>query len=154
MNMVEYLTSNMWQLWAVLAVLGLILELTSGDFFIICLAIGAAGAALIAPFANIYWQLGVFAVVSLFSLLMVRPPVLRYLHRNDENRVSNADALLGRKGRVSETIPASGFGYVAIDGDQWRAVTPGDEEISVGTRVKVIGRESIIITVEKDEEAQ
>ena len=152
--MVEYLTANMWQLWAVLAVLGLILELTSGDFFIICLAIGAAGAALIAPFANIYWQLGVFTVVSLFSLLMVRPPVLRYLHRNDENRVSNADALLGRKGCVSETIPASGFGYVAIDGDQWRAVTPGDEEISAGTRVKVVGRESIIITVEKDEEAQ
>lgn len=85
---------------------------------------------------------------------MVRPPMLRYLHRNDENRVSNADALLGRKGRVSETIPASGFGYVAIDGDQWRAVAPCDEEISAGTRVKVIGRESIIITVEKDEEAQ
>ena len=152
--MIEYLSANMWQIWAVLAVLGLILELTSGDFFIICLAIGAAGAALTAPFANIYWQLGVFAVVSLFSLSQVRPFVLRYLHRNEDNRASNADALQGRKGRVSETIPASGFGYVAIDGDQWRAVASDDEEIPAGTRVRVVGRESTIITVERDVEPQ
>ena len=148
--MIEYFSANMWQVWATVAVLGLILELTSGDFFIICLAIGAAGAALIAPFANIYWQLGVFTAVSLFSLSQVRPFVLRYLHRKEETRASNADALLGRKGRVSEAITASGFGYVAIDGDQWRAVAVGDGEIPAGTRVRVIGRESTIITVEKD----
>ena len=147
--MIEYLLANMWQVWAVLAVLGLILELTSGDFFIMCLAIGAAGAAITAPFANLYWQIGVFAVVSLFSLFQVRPFVLRYLHNNEEKRVSNADALLGRKGRVSETIPAGGFGYVAIDGDQWRAVAANDGEIAAGTRVKIISRESTIVTVEQ-----
>jgi membrane protein implicated in regulation of membrane protease activity len=147
--MIEYLLANMWQVWAVLAVLGLILELTSGDFFIMCLAIGAAGAAITAPFANLYWQIGVFAIVSLFSLFQVRPFVLRYLHNNEEKRVSNADALLGRKGRVSETIPAGGFGYVAIDGDQWRAVAANDGEIAAGTRVKIISRESTIVTVEQ-----
>ena len=147
--MIEYLLANMWQVWAVLAVLGLILELTSGDFFIMCLAIGAAGAAITAPFANLYWQIGVFAVVSLFSLFQVRPFVLRYLHNNEEKRVSNADALLGRKGRVSETIPAGGFGYVAIDGDQWRAVAANDEKIAEGTRVKIVSRESTIVTVEQ-----
>ena len=147
--MIEYLLANMWQVWAVLAVLGLILELTSGDFFIMCLAIGAAGAAITAPFANLYWQIGVFAIVSLFSLFQVRPFVLRYLHNNEEKRVSNADALLGRKGRVSETIPAGGFGYVAIDGDQWRAVAVNDEEIAEGTRVMIVSRESTIVTVEQ-----
>lgn len=147
--MIEYLLANMWQVWAVLAVLGLILELTSGDFFIMCLAIGAAGAAITAPFANLYWQIGVFAIVSLFSLFQVRPFVLRYLHNNEEKRVSNADALLGRKGRISETIPAGGFGYVAIDGDQWRAVAVNDEEIAEGTRVKIVSRESTIVTVEQ-----
>lgn len=147
--MIEYLVANMWQLWAVLAVLGLILELTSGDFFIMCIAIGAAGAAVTAPFANIYWQLAVFSLVTLFCLWQVRPFVLRYLNKPDEDRVSNADALMGRQGRVTETIKAQGFGYVAIDGDQWKAVAANDEEIAAGTRVKVIGRESIIITVEK-----
>ena len=146
--MIEYLLANMWQLWAVLAVVGLILELTSGDFFIMCIAIGAAGAAITAPFASIYVQLAVFGAVTLFSLFQVRPFVLRYLHNNEEKRVSNADALLGRKGRVSETIPAGGFGYVAIDGDQWRAVAVNDEEIAAGTRVRIVSRESTIVTVE------
>ena len=148
--MIEYLLANLWQLWAVLAVLGLILELTSGDFFIMCIAIGAMGAAIAAPFSNIYGQLAVFGLVSLFSLFQVRPFALRYLERKGEQRVSNADALLGRQGRVCNTIHAKGFGYVAIDGDMWKAVAASDEEIAEGTRVKVVGRESTIITVEKD----
>ena len=147
--MIEYLLANMWQLWAVLAVLGLILELTSGDFFIMCIAIGAMGAAISAPFSNIYGQLAVFGLVSLFSLFQVRPFALRYLERKGGQRVSNADALLGRQGRVSTTIQAKGSGYVAIDGDVWKAVSVDDEEIAEGERVKVVGRESTIITVEK-----
>ncbi|MCR5270211.1 MAG: NfeD family protein [Prevotella sp.] len=147
--MIDYLLANMWQLWAVLTVVGLILELTSGDFFLMCIAIGAAGAAITAPFANIYAQLAVFGVVTLISLFQVRPLVLRYLHRHDTQRVSNADALMGRQGRVTEAIQSNGFGYVAIDGDLWKAVAQGDAEIPVDTRVKVVGRESTIITVEK-----
>jgi membrane protein implicated in regulation of membrane protease activity len=146
--MIDYLLANMWQLWAVVAVLGLILELTSGDFFLMCIAIGAASAAVTAPFANIYVQLAVFGAVTLFSLFQVRPFVLRYLHRNEDKRVSNADALLGRQGRVKETIKANGFGYVAIDGDLWKAVAQNDAEIPADTRVKIIGRESTIVTVE------
>ena len=147
--MIQYLLDNMWQLKAVLAVLGLILELTSGDCFIMCIAIGAMGAAISAPFSNVYGQLAVFGLVTLFSLFQVRPFALRYLQRKGEERVSNADALLGRQGRVSSVIQAKGTGYVAIDGDQWKAVAVDDEEIAVGTRVKVVGRESTIITVER-----
>ena len=39
--MIEYILQNMWQVWAVIAVVCLILELSSGDFFIICFSIGA-----------------------------------------------------------------------------------------------------------------
>lgn len=147
--MIEYLAANMWQVWAVIAILGLILELSSGDFFIICFAIGACGAAIVSPFANFYVQLAVFAVVTAFSIFQVRPFALRYLHRADEDRVSNADALLGQTGVVSETIKAGGFGRVAIGGDDWKAVSNGTEELPVGTTVRVVGRESIIITVEQ-----
>ena len=148
--MIDYVLANMWQLWAVLAVLGLILELTSGDFFIMCIAIGAAGAAITAPFAGIYVQLIVFSVVTLLCLWQVRPFALRYLQGNATKRVSNADALIGRKGRVTETILAKGSGYVAIDGDRWKAVSADDAEIAEGTRVTVVARESTILTVEQD----
>lgn len=147
--MIAYLAANMWQVWAVVAVLGLILELSSGDFFIICFAIGAVGAAVVSPFAGIYVQLVVFAVVTLISIFLVRPVALRYLHRGEENRVSNADALLGQTGVVSEAIKAGGFGRVAIGGDDWKAVSSGPGELPVGTKVRVVGRESIIITVEQ-----
>jgi membrane protein implicated in regulation of membrane protease activity len=148
--MIAYLLENMWQLWAVVAVLGLLLELTSGDFFIVCFSIGACAAAMVSPFAGLYVQLIVFGVVTALSIYQVRPFALRYLHRNEENRVSNADALIGRQGHVTETIQEKGFGRVAIDGDDWKAVSADETEIPIGTRVKVVNRESIIISVVKD----
>lgn len=146
--MIEYLAANMWQVWAVVAILGLILELSSGDFFIICFSIGACASAIVSPFAGIYVQLAVFAAVTAFSIFQVRPFALRYLHRADEDRVSNADALIGQTGFVSETVRADGFGRVAIGGDDWKAVTREGHDIPVGTHVRVVDRESIIITVE------
>lgn len=147
--MIEYFLTNMWQVWAVVAVLCLILELSSGDFFIICFSIGAVFAVIAAALGlSIYWQVVLFALFSAIAIFTVRPVALRYLHKNDPNRASNADALLGRTGRVTETIPADGTGYVQIDGDQWRAVSSTKTAIDKGTSVRVVGRESTIVTVE------
>ena len=145
--MIEYFLQNMWQAWAIVAVLCLILELSSGDFFIICFSIGAVFAIVAAILGlSIYWQIFIFAVFSLLSVLFIRPIALRWLHKNDPNKPSNADALLGRTGRVTEAIKTGATGYVQIDGDLWRAVSQSD--IAVGTTVRVVGRESTIITVE------
>ncbi|MBE6260147.1 MAG: NfeD family protein [Prevotella sp.] len=147
--MIEYFLSNMWQIWAVIAIICLILELSSGDFFIICFSIGAVFAIISAVLGlSIYWQIFIFAIFSLLSVLFVRPVALRYLHKNEPNKPSNADALLGRTGRVTEVITVGGNGYVQIDGDLWKAVSPSTTDIPVGTTVRVIGRESTIITVE------
>lgn len=146
--MIAYILSNMWQIWAVIAVLCLILELSSGDFFIICFSIGAVFAIISAVIGlNVYWQIFIFAVFSLLSVLFVRPVALRWLHKNEPNRASNADALIGRTGKVTEAIPADGNGYVQIDGDLWKAITTG-ADIAQGTTVRVVGRESTIVTVE------
>ena len=145
--MIEYILQNMWQIWAVIAIICLILELSSGDFFIICFSIGAVFSIISAVCGlSIYWQIFIFAIFSLLSVIFIRPIALRYLHKNDPNRASNADALLGRTGKVTETIKVGDSGYVQIDGDLWKAVS--DTEIGVGTSVRVIGRESTIITVE------
>ena len=95
--MIEYFLENMWQLWAIVAVICLILELSSGDFFIICFSIGAVFAAIGAALSlNFYWQLALFALFTVVALFTVRPIALRYLHKNEPNKPSNADALLGR----------------------------------------------------------
>ena len=149
--MIEYLTLHLWQLWAIVAVVCLILELTAGDFFIICFSIGAVFACLTdALGGGIVAQLIVFAVFTLISLFFVRPFAVRFLHKGEKGRVSNADALLGRKGRVVETVKADSYGRVQIDGDIWKAVTNESQDIPEGSNVRVISRESTIITVETD----
>ena len=146
--MIEYFLSNMWQVWAAVAIVCLILELSSGDFFIICFAIGAIFATIGAAVGvSIYWQIAIFALFSVVALFTVRPVALRYLHKNEPNKPSNADALIGRTGKVTEAISADASGYVQIDGDLWKAVSNTD--IPVGTTVKVVSRESTIITVEQ-----
>ena len=83
MRMIEYFLENMWQLWAIVAIVCLILELSSGDFFIICFSIGAVFGVIGAAIGlNVYWQLFIFAIFSLLSVLFIRPVALRYLHKN------------------------------------------------------------------------
>jgi len=139
--MIDYFAANLWQMWALVAIVCLILELTNGDFFIMCFSIGAVCAAVSSALGlGFYGGLLVFAVCSVLCIFFVRPFALRYLHRNDDARVSNADALIGRIGRVSEPVEAGGYWGIAIDGD--------GQAIPLNAKVKVIGRESIIITVE------
>lgn len=148
--MIDYFAANLWQLWVLITVLCLILELTSGDLFILCFSIGALVTAVISAIGlGFYGQLAVFVVASVLSIFFVRPSLVKRLHGRNKERLSNADALMGRIGRVSEAIEKDGYGRVAIDGDDWKAVSADGSYVPLGQNVRVVGRESIIITVEK-----
>lgn len=147
--MIDYFTSNQWLIWVIISIVCLILELSSGDFFILCFAIGAAVAAIIAACGlSLTWQIILFAVISILSLLLVRPALIRKLHKPHRERLSNAEAMIGQEGRVSETIEAGGYGRVAIDGDDWKALSADGSAIEKNTRVRVVKMDSIILTVE------
>lgn len=147
--MIDYFAANLWQLWALVVIVCLILEITSGDFFILCFFIGALVSAVIAAVGGSFAvQLEIFAVVSVLSLFFIRPRLVKLLHGKRRERLSNADALIGRVGKVSEAIESNGYGRVAIDGDDWKAVTADGSYVPLGQNVRVVGRESIIITVE------
>lgn len=148
--MIDYLIANHWAVWLVAALVLLILELSSGDFFLTCFSIGALGACATSLTGVPFWtQVLAFALCSVFSIWLVRPKLLHRLHASGENRPSNAEALIGREGVVVETIPQDQTGYVRVDGDEWRARTDGGTAINVGERVRVLRMESIVITVEK-----
>ena len=122
--MTEFLITYQWELWAVVALLFLVLELMAGDFFMLC-------------------------VMAVASLLFLRPRALRRFGGSAHTRRSNADALAGMTGVVSEAIPAGGKGYVAIDGDRWPAVSDDGGGIEAGAKVRVLKHESIVLTVER-----
>lgn len=147
--MIEYLTSNLWAVWIAIAIVCLIIELGSGDFFVTCFAIGAL-CAMLTSFccAPLWFQVIVFAVCSVLSIIFIRPSLLKHVH-NRKERLSNADALIGRTGTVIEAIAPDGFGYVKVDGDEWKAQTHAATTINVGETVRIVARESIIVRVER-----
>ena len=144
----DYLLQHLWTIWAVVAMLCLILELSSGDFYVTCFGIGALCALVVSLFAVPFWaQVIVFAVFSVLSIYFLRPQLVALLHRGASHRVSNVDAIIGRVGIVTETIKAGDYGRVKLDGDDWKAQSDATEDLPVGTKVRIIGRESIIIRV-------
>ena len=150
--MINYLQEHLWLVWTLLCVLALILEVSSGTFYIMCSAIGAACAIVASLFDIPFWsQVLVFIIFTAISVFAVRPFVVKYLHSETEGRASNADALIGREGVVIEPITAQAPGYVRVDGDEWKAVSVDDEDIERGAKVRIVARESIIVTVEKVE---
>jgi len=147
--MIDHFLSNLWQAWTLLCIICLILELCSGDFFIMCFSIAAFVTACVSPFVGGVAQILIFAIASVMCLLFVRPAALRYLHKAKDERTSNVDAIIGRTGRVSQTIEADGHGRVAIDGDDWKALSEDGSEIEKGASVEVVSIDSIIITVRR-----
>lgn len=149
MDILTHLASNLWELWLVLAVALLILELLTGGLYFICFTVGAIAATVVALITDsITAQLLTWAVASALSIFFIRPVMKNYLHREEQEKASNADAIIGRTGTVSETIVAGGYGRVALDGDDWKAQASSGMEIAAGTKVTIVSRDSIILTVE------
>lgn len=146
--MINYFAENLWLTWLLVSLVCLVLELTNGDFFVLCFAIGGLAGVLVSLVTDSWvGQIVVFSIVSLLSIFFVRPIALRYFHRGGDSRASNADALIGRIGRVTESIEPDGYGRVQIDGDSWKARCAGRQCIETGRQVRVLGIDSIIITV-------
>ena len=136
---------EIWQIWAIVAILFVVGEIFTSGFALICFAVGCVGGAISAAAgATLEWQLGVFAIATFVAFLCVRP-LLRKLSSKDEVP-TNADALIGRTAKVTECIEVGGTGRVAIDGDFWQAVSDEKTDIVEGEKVEVISRESIILT--------
>lgn len=147
--MAEFFAENMWLAWVLLTLACLIIELTSGDFFVMCFAIGALCTAIVSAFTDsLTVQIISFAVFSVLCILFVRPLALKYFHKAGEYRKSNVDALIGRVGKVAEPIETDGFGRVQVDGDYWKAKTADGSPIESGQEVKIKSVDSTIIEVE------
>jgi len=140
---------ELWHIWVIVALAFFILEIFTTGFAVACFSIGAIGATISAACGGSFlWQMVIFAILSIVALVTVRPLVNKLFYNKDKGCKTNGDALIGREGRVSEDIdPASGKGRVAIDGDDWKAVSVDNSPIAKGTIVEVVSRESVIITV-------
>ncbi len=146
--MLEYLSSNLWLVWTLVCVFALILEVTSGTFYLMCFALGAACSIIASLLTSALWvQVLVFVIGSALCVFGVRPFAVKYLHPHHDDRPSNADALIGRTGIVIEPIEPDKPGYVKVDGDEWKATADAGATIEKGRQVKIVSRDSIIVKV-------
>jgi membrane protein implicated in regulation of membrane protease activity len=127
-----------WIGWLVLMLVFLVIEMLTLDLTFLMLSIGALaglGADLVG--APLWLQVIIAAAVAAVLVFALRPPLLKRLHRGEDARPSNIDALLGLDGRVLATV-SDGSGQVRLsNGDIWTARTDAAEEIEPGTRVRV-----------------
>lgn len=141
---------DVWHIWVIVALLFIIVEIFTVGFAVICLSIGCFGAAVAAAAGlSLEMQFLLFAVVSLLSLVSVRPLLKRLLFNRGEKVLTNADAIIGRRGVVCVDIASGGEGRVMVDGVDWKAQGIDNEALKVGDKVEIVAIDSILLTVKK-----
>ncbi len=137
-----------WHWWAGLALLLLIAEIFLPGFFLFCLGMGSIAASITAAMGfGPAGQLLMFSLFSLLAFFTVRPILMKRFWTK-EHVATNADALVGQRGRVSQDFdPGIGLGRVQVGGDDWRAECNTDTPLRTGDLIEVVRVESNTLIV-------
>ncbi len=139
--------------WLIIGVLLFFLELALPGFILFFFALGALATALVAWLTpiSIAWQLAIFMIGSLLSLLALRNLIQRRLFSAPPaGEVADEDvatAVAGDRGVVSQAIHPPAEGRIRYAGSSWRA-TAG-EPIEEGEIIAVVSQKGLVIEVEK-----
>lgn len=140
-----------WQIWLILALLCFIVEIFSNIFVFLCFCVGCLVSTITAVFTeSVVIQILVFSIVTLISLIFVRPIMNKYAFRKSNDTKTNVDALIGAEGRVIETIDdISNTGRVFVNGDDWKAVSVDNQRIEKDKKISVVKVDSNILIVKQ-----
>lgn len=134
--------------WLFLIIILLIIEASSFNLITIWFAIGALGAFITTYFTNdILIQIIIFSLITIFSLILTRPLVKKFLDFKPEK--TNLDAVIGKTGVVTKKINVDEFGRVKVNGKEWTA--KAEDSIMEGTKVEILGIEGVKLIVKKKE---
>ena len=143
---------EVWHIWLIAALVFFVIEIFTTGIAVICFSFGALASMIVSLCGgNVTWQVILFAVVTLLAFVFLRPLLLKFFYKKGKEEVkTNVDALIGRKGFVSEPIdPATGGGRVKVDGDDWKAVSVDNSPIEKGAQVEILKLDSVIVTVKR-----
>ena len=144
----DWFGDNPWLAWLGLALILAAVEAATVDFVFLMLA-GGAVAASIASAAGVGFagQVVVAVVVAGLLLLLVRPLITRRFMVAEASHGIGARSLVGRTGRVLQTVTAND-GRVKVAGETWSARTPpGDATCQPGQEVRVVSIEGATVIV-------
>ena len=140
-----------WVWLGAAVVFGIVEALTAGlvsIWFVVGSAAALVGALL---GAGLGVQVGLFVVVSAAALAVTRPLLRKVV--NAKATPTNADRVLGDRGKVTETIDnENSTGAVYVDGKTWTARSADGSVIPEGTMVEILRMEGVKLFVKKLEE--
>lgn len=139
----------MIEVWFILFLALLFLELITINLVSIWFAIGAVASLITASLTdNVMIQIIVFILVSIMALLITKPIVKKL--RKREITPTNLDRVIGKIGVVTKGISKNSYGEVKVEGSIWTA--KAEKKIKEKSQVKVLKIEGVKLLVEEVKE--
>jgi membrane protein implicated in regulation of membrane protease activity len=108
-------------IWFIVGIILIILELFAPGMILIWFGMGALAAGFSSYLINsIILQLVIFIIISLSFLLFVRKYTIR-LEKTPPQ--VGSERFIGEKAKVIKKIKKDEYGYVIINGEEWRATS-------------------------------
>jgi len=143
----------LWWHWLLLGLVFTAMEAaTAGGFYIIFFGIAAIVVALLTRFdlaGPLWFQLLLFSVLSVASLMFFRNPLMRQL--NLTAGTPDLDTLSGESCTVIEPMPPGASGRVEARGTSWSARNIGTTPLVSGARCVVAQSERLTLLVKAEE---
>lgn len=139
---------DFWHWW-ILAVALIIVEILLPSFFALWLAIAAAVTGLlllIFPGIGWEWQLLMFALFSVVSIVAWRRYYQRHPIKTDEPLLNRrGEGYVGRELTLSQPI-VDGIGKIRLDDSTWKVQGP---DCPAGSKVRIKALNNVVFIVEK-----
>lgn len=143
----------MWWHWLLLGLILIALEMAaSGGFYIVFFGVAALVIALLLLVGlggPVWFQLLLFSILSVASLLFFRNPLMRLL--NLTGGAADLNTLSGEHGTVLEAMAPGAPGRVEVRGTTWSALNVGSTSLRHGARCDVVRSERLTLLVKGEE---
>lgn len=133
-------------IWILIAMVFIILELITNTFYLVWFGIGSLVAAILNYLGfDMYVQIASFIIVSAVLILSTRKFADRITP--ESGKKTTAERLIGMDAKILRQIDETTY-VVIVAGEEWSAHT--NDSVDVGDTVKVVGINSIILIIEKN----
>lgn len=140
-----------WMIWVALGVICIIIEIFTPGFLFMSFGIGAIFTGLFSlVIENLAWQILIFAIITFLGFILLRKFYKKLISEDYEQ--TNVQALIGKKGIVTDEIPENDRGHVKISGEEWSAIAEDESAIAENSKVivKKIDGNKVIVTLLED----
>lgn len=135
-------------LWLAIAIVFAIGELMTPTLTLIWFSIGAIIVMFLSSIIkSILIQVIIFAVISTVMLVIATKKFVK--EDKDYKYNTNLQAIINKKALVKETIPKNKTGIVVLEGEEWTAISNGEDDINKDEVVNIIKIEGVKLVVEK-----